>query len=217
MARLRLNRLRHGAAVLVAGVVLAVGLALIATSGGASRSRPRAKVTPARTAATPPASAQYPDTPAGAVAAATAWGQTATRAAFNGTWATALCALTTAAFCTQLAPAQRVSALMHSRIASLHAPFAIRRWPLGYAVESYSPTTAQVRVWELGALGISGPLADAEFDTRTISLQWTDGRWRVADVSDGPNLTPPGRNASAGYAASWVTAVDELKSYTYAP
>ncbi|MDQ6804600.1 MAG: hypothetical protein M3065_06460 [Actinomycetota bacterium] len=215
MTRLPFDRYaapRHGAAVLAVAIALAVGVVLVLTSGGGA---PRVKAP--RAAATPATSAQYPDTPAGAIAAATAWGQTATQAGFNGTWATALRPLTTAAFWMRLKSGQRASALIHARITSLHTPFAIRRWPLGYAVESYSPTTAQVRVWELGVIGISGPFDVTAFDTRTVSLQWVDGDWKIADVSHGPDLTPPGRNASASLVASWVTAVDQLRSYSYAP
>jgi hypothetical protein len=205
---------RRGAAALAAASAVAVGAALIATSGGGGG--PRTKAARARLAA-PPVRAPYPDTPAGAVGAATAWGQTAAFAAINGTWATAVRPLATAAFWPRLAPGQRASALVHSRIASLHTGFAVRRWPLGDAVQSYAPRAARVRVWELVALGIPGPLAAVAYDTRTIELQWAAGGWKVADVAPGPDLTPPATNTSTARAESWVAAVDQLKSYTYAP
>jgi hypothetical protein len=198
---------RHGAAALAAAVALGVGVALIATSGGAG---PRAK--------TPPrATNQFPDTPAGAVTAATAWCQNTGEAFFKGTWNQAAEPLAAATFLPLAKRIQPASTLMQSRLASAHAPFAVRFWPLGYAIQQYSPAAARVRVWQLLVFGGSGPLSQTTFYTTTVSLQWTEGDWKITETPAGPDLRPPGKNASATQVTSWVGAVNELKSYTYAP
>ena len=204
---------RHAAAVLAATAALAVGVTLIATSGGGGGKRTR----PEATAAAPP-SDQFAHTPAGAVAAATAWCQSTGEAFLDGTWDSAVGALATPAF---QARADRAvgpaAALVHRRLAAAHVPYAVRLWPLGYAVQRFSPATARVRVWQLLTLGISGRLDQTTFYTTAVSLLWTEGTWKVTATPPGPALPPPGRNATIRQVAAWVTDIDQFKEYQNAP
>jgi hypothetical protein len=199
-----------------------VAVALLATSGGgASRTTPRAtREHPAAGSSRAPAPAPGgpPDTEAGATAAATTWCQTTDAAFFTGTWDSAVSALATPAFA---ALAERAvgpaSALARRRLAAAHVHHAVRVWPLAYRLEQYSPAAARVRVWQLLAFGIQGPLDQTAFFTTTVSLLRTGGTWRVTSAPPGPDLTPPRPGAPARRVATWVTAVDQLKEYRYAP
>jgi hypothetical protein len=208
---------RHSAAALAAAIGLGVGLgvAVIATSGGGG---PHAKVARAPAATAPlVASSAFPHTPLGAVAAATAWCQNTGEAFFEGTWDSAAEPLATRTLFSQVERVQPASDLMHSRLAAAHAPYAVRFWPLGYAVQDYSPADARVRVWQLLVFGSSGPLSQTTFYTTTVSLRWIDGDWKLTDSPPGPDLRPPGQNAGASQVAAWVAAVGHLKAYSYAP
>jgi hypothetical protein len=191
------------------GVALAVAVAvLVASCGGGGRRPPERRQ----------ASSRFSHSEPGAVAAATAWCQSTDQAFFTGGWDGAVHALALPAF---TALAQRevgpASALARRRLAAVNAPWAVRIWPLEYATEQYSPTAARVRVWQLLAFGIQGPLDQTAFFSTTVSLRWTGATWRIASAPRGPDLTPPAPRAPAAQVATWVTAVDQLKEYRYAP
>jgi hypothetical protein len=108
--------------------------------------------------------------------------------------------------------------MVHSRLTAPGAPaYAERQWPLGYAVEQYSPAAARVRVWQLFVLEVARPSHSVAYASTTIWLQWTDGDWKVAGSRWGPDLTPPGNNATADQAAAWINGIDQLHGYAYAP
>lgn len=206
------TRRRRGAA-LATAIALVVGAALIATSGGSAGSRPGVI---ARAAATDPAQA-LPDTPAGAVAAATTWCQVASEAFFNGGWFRAVTALGDERVRAMAERWEPAAAFAQSRIHAAHTPFLVRAWPLGYAVQQYSAAAARVRVWQVYALAIAGPLDTTGFQTTTVSLVWIRGTWKVTASHPAPDLAPPRDGAAAGEIASWINAVNELSAYTYAP
>lgn len=203
---------RHGVAAFAGAIALGVGVAVIATSGGAG-----ARPTIARSAVAPRASNRFAHTPVGAVAAATAWCQNTGEAFFRGTWDSAAEPLAGRKFLPLAERVQPASTMVQSRLAAAHRPFAVRFWPLGYAVQEYSPIAARVRVWQLLVMGDSGPLARTIFYTTTVSLQWISGDWRITRTPPGPDLTPPGENAGESQVAAWVTAVNQLSGYSYAP
>jgi hypothetical protein len=186
-------------------------VALIATSGGGARRTRRSRAPAA------PASERFPHTQAGAVAAATAWCQNTGRAFFNGTLDSAVSALATASFRVR---AERevgaASAFVHRRLRRDHA-YAFRVWPLGYAVQQYSPTAARVHVWQLMVLEIVTPREAAAYGSTTVSLQWVTGTWKVAESTPGPDLTPPGGAATATQVSSWINSTNQLTDYQYAP
>jgi len=218
----RLATPRHGAAALAAAIALAAGVVLVASSGGG---RSRVKVTSAPRSTTPttpttptPAADIFPDTSVGAVDAATAWCQTTGVAFFNGTWASAVRALATPAYAPRAErAAERASVLVHSHLVATHTRYFVRTWPLGYAIQQYSSTTARVRVWQLAVLELSAPGEVLGYPTTTVSLKWTNGDWKVTDAPAGPELPPPGHAATGGQVASWMASADLLTSYSYAP
>jgi hypothetical protein len=196
---------RHAPAVLAATLALAAGVALVATSGGGAPRRARAED-------------RFPHTPAGAVAAATAWCQNTGEAFFAGTWDSAVSALATPSF---RALAERdvgpASALTHARLAGAHVAYAERMWPLGYALQQYSPAAVRVRVWQLSVFAIATPRTLTGYDTTDVSLRWTGGDWKVDAATPGPELSPPARGATAAGVASWIDATDDFREYRYAP
>jgi hypothetical protein len=206
----RYTRRGHATAALAAAVALAVGVALIATSGGGG-SRPHA----APRAPSPPAH-RFPHTPAGAAATATAWCLTTLEAFFTGGWDSAVSALAAPAFRRQAERLAGASQMTRSHIAALHVPFALRIWPLGYAVEQFLPASARVHVWLLSALATT-PHDRTGFESVTVALQWIGGDWKVTAAPAGPDLTPPGQGATANQVASWIRAVGQLSEYTYVP
>jgi hypothetical protein len=197
---------RHAPAMLAAALALAAGVALIATSGGPTTRTKRKRTD------------QFPHTQAGAAAAATAWCQSTDEAFFAGTWDSAVSALATPAFAARaehdVGPA---ATLTHQRLASAHLPFAARIWPLGYALQQYSPATARVRVWQLSVFVIAAPQEVTGYDTTDVSLRWTDGDWKVDAAPPGPELAPPARGATATEIAGWIDSIGQFREYRYAP
>jgi len=210
---------RHGAAKLAAAFALGCGVALTVSGGGAAHPSPAATAKPATAHPSPAATAKpaFAHTPTGAAAAATAWCQTTTEVFIDGGWDAAVNALTINPFRALADRYQRAATLVHRRLIAARTPYAFRLWPLGYQVQRYSPTATRVRVWQLYVLSISAPEADTEFTTTIVTLQWTDGGWKVTAAPPGPDLPPPGDHASTGQVAAWVHAADRLDRYAYAP
>lgn len=226
----------RSAALVAVGVALAVGIALVASSGRGHAPRaartptpPRAPA-PARPASRPPASAPthapspppgdaFPHTPAGAVAAATNWCQAGSQAFVNGTLTAEIDALATPSIRARFALAvRRPTAVVHAGLTAPGAsPYVLRQWPLGYRVEQYSPSHASVVVWQLHLLETDQPEQSLGYSSETVLLQWMDGTWKYAGKRDGPNMTPPGRDASTAAITAWIEATDQLRSYSYAP
>lgn len=199
---------RRAAALAAATITLGAGVALLATSGPRThRARP-AKPAPRAIGAS------FPHTSAGAVAAATEWCQNTTPALVNGTWEHVASALATPAFRLRVERGEPASQMVHSRLAT---PYTVRLWPLGYAVERYSPASARVHVWQLFVFEEAGPVRLATYQSTTVALQWVDGTWKVALAPQGPDLTPPGGNASTDQVITWINAVGQFRSYAYAP
>jgi len=205
---------------LAAAFALGLGLALILTACGASRpSAPAATraPAPARDRARDSARATFAHTPAGAAAAATAWCQTTTEAFIAGGWDRAVNALTVNPFRALAERYQPAAAMVATRLAAAHRPYALRLWPLGYQVQRYSPTAARVRVWQLYVLAIAAPEADTEFATTTVTLTWADGGWKVTAAPSGADLSPPPDDAATSQVAAWVRTVSRLREYEYVP
>jgi hypothetical protein len=233
-------RPRAAALAAAVAIALAAGIALIATStGGRAHTRPahakpatpatpatHAKPATPATAATPALPAHtnataptvFPHTPTGAVSAATAWLQDAAQSLYNGTWATTMSSLATPALEARMRPGNSGAATLYRRVTAPNAPpLAVRAWPLGYAVQQYSSTSARVRVWQLFVLELARPMNVVGYTSTTVLLQWMEGSWKTAGVLHGPDLTPPGRNATATQITDWIDAVDQLHGYSYAP
>ena len=213
-------------AVIAAAVALAVGITLIATSGGGLPGH--AGRTPARTAQpaattarapqppAPPPKGAFPHTPNGAVEAATNWYLRAGQALVNGTMDQTVAAFGAPALRSAgLGPA---SVYDHARLTVPGAtPYAVRQWPLGYRVVQYAPRTANVLVWAQFVLETNQPTRELGYETNTIKVQWLDGTWKFVVMHPGPRLTPPGAYATDDQITAWVEAVNRLRSYTYAP
>jgi hypothetical protein len=59
--------------------------------------------------------------------------------------------------------------------------------PLAYKLTNYSDSGAQVSIWGETLTAVDGALALREgWATTTVSVEWTDGDWRLANIPAGP-------------------------------
>lgn len=74
------------------------------------------------------------------------------------------------------------------------AHMIMRAAPLGTQLASYSPAVATVRIWMSELVGITStdsPVpVSANWSTYTLTLQWQQGDWKVADISQSAGPTP---------------------------
>lgn len=91
--------------------------------------------------------------------------------------------------------------------------------PVGYRVESFSPSRARILTWGFTLLGNASSVEPAAYFGLThTKLVWSGGRWRIAETRGGfgptPKLgTPPG--PLGGYGVLGVAK--RLRSYALAP
>ncbi|MEU7338052.1 MULTISPECIES: hypothetical protein [unclassified Streptomyces] len=98
--------------------------------------------------------------------------------------------------------------------------FVSRTVPVGTKVQKYSATTAEVSVWYMGLIGMSGqgstdPVSST-WKTWTFGLQWDKGDWKIVTDSqkDGPAPVPGDDKAAASDEIS--KAIEEYGGFTYA-
>jgi len=88
---------------------------------------------------------------------------------------------------------------------------------LGYQLQSYSPTRAQVALWALVLYGNDGGLApQALYATSTLRLRWT-GDWKLVQVTTVPGPVPVQGQATPSVAAELIQAGQDFKEFDDAP
>ncbi|KUN37507.1 hypothetical protein AQJ30_17820 [Streptomyces longwoodensis] len=98
--------------------------------------------------------------------------------------------------------------------------FVSRVIPAGTTVLAYSDTTAQVSVWYVGLIGMSGQKSTdpvtTSWKTWTFSLRWADGDWKVVTdtQTDGPSPVPGDDKAATSDEIS--KAIETYGGFTYA-
>jgi hypothetical protein len=98
--------------------------------------------------------------------------------------------------------------------------FVSRTVPLGTAIKQYSDSTAEVSVWCMGLIGMSGPNSTdpvhSTWKTWTFDLQWSNGDWKVTKDTqkDGPAPVPGDEAAASSDEIS--KAIEEYGGFTYA-
>lgn len=91
--------------------------------------------------------------------------------------------------------------------------------PIGYRIESFSPTRARVLTWGFTLLGNASSVApSAYFGLTHTELVWSNAQWKIAETRGGfgptPKLgTPPG--PLGGYGVLGVAS--QLRSYELSP
>jgi hypothetical protein len=64
-----------------------------------------------------------------------------------------------------------------------NAQVVVRTIPVSWHVDSYTGSTATVRVWAVGLVAEGGSLpATAVWATGSFDVEWTDAGWRLDDV-----------------------------------
>ncbi|MGC5568923.1 hypothetical protein ACPYPG_39595 [Streptomyces sp. FR-108] len=98
--------------------------------------------------------------------------------------------------------------------------FVSRTVPLGADIKQYSDSTAEVSVWCMGLIGMSGPNSTdpvhSTWKTWTFDLQWSNGDWKVTKDTqkDGPAPVPGDEAAASSDEIS--KAIEEYGGFTYA-
>ena len=88
---------------------------------------------------------------------------------------------------------------------------------LGYQLQSYSPTQAQVALWAVVLYGNDGGLApQALYATSTLRLRWVDD-WKLAQVTTAPGPVPVQGQATPTPAAELIHANQTFKEFDDAP
>ncbi|MDQ6811058.1 MAG: hypothetical protein M3Z95_04055, partial [Actinomycetota bacterium] len=146
----------------------------------------------------------------GAVAAAASYLRRTEAAVLDGSGALSVVirALTVEPLRSQALAAQPASRLFSRARAA--GPWFARGYRLGYRLDSYSPSAAQVAVWTFGlAAGVIPTLTD--WSTTTLQLRFTAGDWKVSQASTAPGPIPPPANASPQSDAAFARAAQTFK------
>jgi hypothetical protein len=87
---------------------------------------------------------------------------------------------------------------------------------LGYRVDRYAPSDAQVALWAVVVYGNDGGLApQALFATSTLRLRWA-GDWKLVEVATVPGPVPVHGQATPSPAGDLVDAAERFKEFNYA-
>ncbi|MEU6540563.1 hypothetical protein [Streptomyces sp. NPDC047000] len=98
--------------------------------------------------------------------------------------------------------------------------FVSRVVPVGTTVRDHTDSTAEVDVWYLGLIGMSGQASTdpvtTSWKTWTFALKWSDGDWKIVSDSqkDGPAPVPGDDKAATSDEIS--KAIEEYGGFTYA-
>jgi hypothetical protein len=88
---------------------------------------------------------------------------------------------------------------------------------LGYRVDHYAPTEAQVALWAVVLYGNDGGLApQALYATSTLRLRWV-GDWKLLEASTVPGPVPVHGQATPSPAEDLVDAAENFKEFGDAP
>src|SRR5829696_7858695 len=88
---------------------------------------------------------------------------------------------------------------------------------LGYRVDQYTPTQAQIALWAVVLYGNDGGLApQALYATSTLRLRWA-GDWKLLEASTVPGPVPVHGQATPSPAQELVDAAEDFKEFGYAP
>ena len=75
----------------------------------------------------------------------------------------------------------------------------LRSAPVGYRIETYSPTRAQVAVWYVGIVGSGATVTPQQsWRTQIVSLVWNNGAWKVTALPELARPHTPAREQRAG-------------------
>ena len=81
--------------------------------------------------------------------------------------------------------------------ATPHPVTLLRSAPVGYRIEAYSSTRAQVAIWYVGIVGSGATVAPQQsWRTQVVTLVWANGAWKVTSFQSSPGPTPPLANTA---------------------
>lgn len=91
----------------------------------------------------------------------------------------------------------------------------LRGVPLGYRVESYTPSEATVSVW-YAAIGVGTPEVpmSTAWGTDRLTLVWADGDWKISAISSAAGPEPPS-NATARADSTLAASINGFTPFSY--
>jgi hypothetical protein len=88
---------------------------------------------------------------------------------------------------------------------------------LGYRVDRYTPTDAEVALWAVVIYGNDGGLApQALWATSTLRLRWA-GDWKLVGTVTAPGPAPVQGQATPSAVSELMDAAERFKEFSYAP
>lgn len=88
---------------------------------------------------------------------------------------------------------------------------------LGYRVDHYAPSDAQIALWAVVLYGNDGGLApQALYATSTLRLRWA-GDWKLAEAATVPGPVPVHGQATPSPAGDLVDTAQGFEEFSYAP
>jgi hypothetical protein len=88
---------------------------------------------------------------------------------------------------------------------------------LGYRVDRYTPTAAEVALWAVVLYGNDGGLVpQALYATSTLRLRWA-GDWKLVGAVTVPGPVPVHGQATPSGVRELIQAVEHFKEFNYAP
>ncbi|WP_219691526.1 hypothetical protein, partial [Streptomyces anatolicus] len=98
--------------------------------------------------------------------------------------------------------------------------FVSRTVPVGTKVLKYNGDDAQISVWYMGLLGMSGERStnpvSSSWQTWTFDLQWSGGDWKITSDSQKSGPTPVPGDERASTSDDISKAIEEYGGFTYA-
>ncbi len=98
--------------------------------------------------------------------------------------------------------------------------FISRTVPVGAKADSYDAQSATVDVWSTGLTGLAGQHSTAPvteyWQTSTLRLRWSNGDWKVLDVSTKDGPTPVTGSQVASSAQDIAGAATQFGGFSYA-
>ncbi|MFI7321524.1 hypothetical protein [Streptomyces venezuelae] len=98
--------------------------------------------------------------------------------------------------------------------------FVSRTVPVGTKVLKYNNDEAEIAVWYMGLLGMSGQRStnpvSSTWQTWTFTLRWSDGDWKITADSQKSGPTPVPGDERASTSDDISKAIEEYGGFTYA-
>lgn len=100
---------------------------------------------------------------------------------------------------------------------SIPTPLVIlRAAPVGFRVVRFTAGAATVAVWRVGIVGSGATVTPQQsWRTETVSLVWERGSWKVEALASRPGPTPPLNRAAASTPSDLFTSIPRYQGFSH--